>query len=389
MSSTAFASSETRPTVQKLARCARWVGGWLAALLLVAGCGGGGGGGDGSGAGSGTPAAATSTPLNPVADFALAQESVGSGDAAPTPQASASMVSNGGFENGMNGWIDWGGTAVVAGQANSGTSALRVGTSAGGAGQSVAGIVPGNTYRLRAQAKVSTASETAYVGVNFIDEAGIPFTQNSVLVSSTAYTATTLEVVAPANAVGALVYVWKNAGSGLAYVDDFALELVGHATPGLAWMPNLVGNGGFEHGLAGWADWGNARTPTLTTEVAVGDGAVQVGTGAGGVGQDVGGIVAGNTYRVSALAKMSSPGEIGYFGVMFMDDAGTGLLAQNVVFRSTTYSTVEADVTAPAGATKVQVFVWKNGGDGFAFADEVSLKKVVPASTSFTPVSAN
>lgn len=356
---------------RKIARLLQWCGAPLAIAVALAGCGGGGGGGS---AGSDAPASAQ---INPVAAFAEAQQSLDAPDGpAPAPSAAANLIPNGGFEDGMAGWTDWGNATVVAGQASSGTSALRVGPAAGGAGQVIAGIVPGNQYRLTAQARVSAASGIAYVGINFLDADGMPFTQNSVLVSSTRYATASLDVVAPANAVSALVYVWKNAGSGVADVDDFALADAGPATPLLVSSRNLVANGGLEGSLANWVDWGNAGTSFAGA--ASGISAAQVGTGAGGFGQDVGGIVAGRPYRVSALARVSSPGEIGYLGVMFLDDAGRGLLAQNAVFRATAYARVQADVTAPANATRAQVFVWKNSGDGIAFVDDVSFTEVAP-----------
>lgn len=353
-----------------MSRFLRWILGVIAALA-VAGCGGGGGGDAASAGPSPQPAA-------PVAGFAQTQESVSAAPAtvsgSPGP---GNMVTNGGFENGMAGWVDWGHAGTAADSVGSGGAALVVGSAAGGAGQEIAGILPGSTYRLAAQARVSVPSDTVYVGVNFLDGSGAPLTQNSVLVNSTVPTAASLGVTAPPNAVRALVYVWKNAGSGVAYVDDVVLESSGVAAPVAPSSGNLVSDGGFEGGLASWEAWSAAGTSTL--EAAAGSRAAQVGTHAGGVGQDVQGIVPGNSYRVSALAKVGSPGEIGYLGVIFTDDAGTGLQAQNVVFGAATYAIVEADVMAPAHATRAKVFVWKNDGGGFAYVDEVALVQLRPA----------
>jgi hypothetical protein len=354
-----------------MSRFLRCVLGVVTVVLAAAGCGGGGGGDAASPALSPQPAA-------PVAGFAQTQESVSAAPAtlsgSPGP---GNMVSNGGFDSGMAGWVDWGHASTAADSVGSGGAALVVGAAAGGAGQEIGGILPGNTYRLAARARVSAPSETVYIGVNFLDASGAPLTQNSVLVNSTAPTTAGLDVVAPPNAVRALVYAWKNAGSGVAYVDDVALESSGVSAPVAPASANLVADGGFEGGLASWDAWSAAGTSTV--EAAAGTRAAQVGTDAGGFGQDVHGIVPGNSYRVTALGKVGSPGEIGYLGVMFTDDAGTGLSAQNVAFRSTTYATVQADVTAPANATRAKVFVWKNAGEGFAYVDEVTLVQLRPA----------
>lgn len=290
----------------------------------------------------------------------------------PPPPSSGNMISNGGFEGGMT-WPNWGNAHVVAGEGTSGSYALQVGTAAGGAGHEL-GIVAGATYRLTAQARVSDTSDTVYVGINVLDQAHAVIARNFVPVGSTAYGTATFSIVAPANAVRAVVYVWKDAGSGFAYVDDFVLEAAdGSAPPAPPPAANLVTNGGFESGLAGWVDWGNAA---ISSQAAAGAAAVQVGTGAGGLGQDVGGIVAGGTYRLSGLPKVSTAGETGYLGVRFTDDAGTRLLEQSAAFGSTAYAAAQLELVAPANATRALVYVWKNAGSGFAYVDQVALGQV-------------
>lgn len=362
-----------------LSKVLRWGLAPAAVAMALVGCGGGG-----SSSADASSNGAASARMNGVAAFALAQQSVSatSAPAATTP-AAGNLVANGGFENGMADWGNWGNASVVSGQASSGSSALRVGPGAGGVGQLVQAIVPGTTYRLMAQAKVSAASETAYVGLNFVDAAGNPLTQNSVLVNSTSYTTATVDVAAPPNAVGAVVYVWKNAGSGVAVVDDFSLQAIGQAAPGPEISGNQVVNGGMENGLQGWANWGS----TIVTADGPTGNVAKVGPGAGGFGQEVDGIVGGSSYRLSAQAKVSVAGEGGYLGVVFVDTAGNWLLAQNVVFGSSTYQRAEANVTAPASATRALVFVWKNAGSGFASVDEVSLVQVGPGSITSTPPS--
>lgn len=386
MSSIGFDEPQPRQSgkpLHQFTRLLRWCGAALSVALAVAGCGGGGGA---------TPAATAVTPTsaqsNQVAAYAQAQQSVTARvapqvtSAQAVPSGTANMVVNGGFENGMAGWVDWGNSSVVAGQGSSGSSALGVGPDAGGAGQLIGGIVPGVSYRLAAQAKVAAAADTVYVGVNFLDSASHPLTQNAQLVTSTAYTTATLEVVAPPNAATAVVYVWKNAGSGLAYVDDFQFG----PAASTAFVPtsgNMVANGGFENGFLGWDLWGNSRI--TNDQPGAGAASAQVGTGAGGFGQVVRGIVPGSAYRVSAYAKVGTPGDVAYLGVMFTDDSGNGLAVQNVEIRSWTYSITQADVTAPPNATKALVFVWKNDSAGYAFADEMSLTQVTASDSANPP----
>jgi hypothetical protein len=103
---------------------------------------------------------------------------------------------------------------AASGQASSDSYALRVGPSAGGAGHDVTGVVAGTAYVLMVQVKVSDASETVFVGVNFIDLSGNVIAQQSATVSTTTYSQARVEVSAPANVAKAVVYVWKNAGAG-------------------------------------------------------------------------------------------------------------------------------------------------------------------------------
>lgn len=294
----------------------------------------------------------------------------GPASASPPPPTDTNLMSNGGFEAGMAGWADWGNTHVVSGQANSGTSALSVGTAAGGAGSIVDGLVAGTTYRLAVSARVSDASDAVIVGVNFLDAGGSTVAATQRSTTSTSYTTLSSDIIAPAGAVRALVYVWKNAGSGLGYVDDFWFgSASGSPPPPSPGSDNLVVNGSFDAGLSSWANWGNtAIAPTAAM--------AQVGPDAGGFAQSVPGIVAGNTYRLTALANVSAAGDSAYLGLQFLDAAGNALQDQLVPFSSTSVSIVQTQLVAPANAASALVYVWKNAGSGYAYVDDVTLTQV-------------
>jgi hypothetical protein len=285
-----------------------------------------------------------------------------------SPPPESNLLSNGGFESGLAQWVNWGNAATSATQPYAGSAAAQVGTAAGGFGQTVSGIVAGNAYRLSAQVKVSRADEVGFVGVKFMDDSGTSLLDRNVAFTSTAWSRAQLDLTAPANAIRALVYVWKNDGSGFAYLDDVAFGVAPSSAA------NLVLNGGFESGLAQWVNWGNAATSA--TQPFAGSAAAQVGTAAGGFGQTVRGIVAGNAYRLSAQVKVSRLDEVGFLGVKFMDDSGTSLLDRNVAFTSTAWSRAQLDLTAPANATRALVYVWKNDGSGFAYLDEITMLRV-------------
>lgn len=301
----------------------------------------------------------------------------GPGDAPPpsTPPAS-NLLTTGGFEGGMTDWVDWGNTRIVSDPVNSGASALSVGPAAGGAGHDVDGIVPGTTYRLGVSAKVSEASEIVFVGVNFLDQAGSVVGSTQQSTSSTSYSPISADISAPTGAVRAVVYVWKNAGSGLGYVDDFAFGPASASTPPPTdqLTPNLLVNGSFAGSLYGWQNWGNANVPigSMYTQ----NWWLNVGTGAGGAGQRVAGIVAGKTYRLYGRMGVSVAGETGYLGLKFLDAAGNPVQDQVVPFSSTTPTTVSLTLVAPSNAASALAYVWKNAGSGIASVDFLTLAQV-------------
>jgi len=137
--------------------------------------------------------------------------------------AGSNLVANGSFESALSGWSNWGNATTVTGQSSSGLYAVRVGSAGGGLGANIPGITAGTVYRLSGQVKVSAGSEIAYLGVRFMNAAGSNLLEQSVPFSTMAYYGAKLDVRAPANATAALVYVWKNSGSGFAYLDEIAL----------------------------------------------------------------------------------------------------------------------------------------------------------------------
>jgi hypothetical protein len=355
----------------------------LALAGVLSACGGGGSGG---GADSGTGTVTASQAFRPAISakpqmFALA--------------ANTNLLTNPGFESAMTDWADWGNTLVVDGAGASGAGhALRAGTAAGGAGHDVAGIVGGTHYHLSAQAKVSAAGEAAYVGINLFDAANNVVAQQAVPITTTAVSLAALDITAPANAVKANVFLWKSAGSGYAFVDDFTLGAADASAtsttsptptapaPTVTSGANLVAEPGFESGLSAWSNWGNASAEA--GQGSSGAVALRVGTGAGGVGQDIPGVTAGGTYHLTGKVRVSAASEVAYFGVAFLDAQGAKLQDKNVAVNATAYTAATLDVVAPANSAKATVYVWKNAGSGYAYVDDVTLGAAAASTTTGT-----
>ena len=156
----------------------------------------------------------------------------------------------------------------MTGQASSGTYALRVGTGAGGLGEDIANITAGTVYRLSGRVKVSDASETASLGVTFLDSTGANVLAQSVPFSTITYYGAKLDVRAPANATRAQVYVWKNAGSGFAYLDDIAFTpMSGFSSTKAAFIGNSISYS-FPTALMGWDHASGMAASSADTDYA-------------------------------------------------------------------------------------------------------------------------
>ena len=374
-------------------RCLRVTGGAALAMALVACGGGGGGSATGAASAVSAPAAGQAAALSQVTaqiEKSLAAAASEASAAATLPAApefpaasakplrsgNGNLLLNPGFESGMTGWMDWGNAKAIDGTGASGSwRALRVGMAAGGAGHDVSGgIVAGTRYRLTGQVRVTDPSDVVFIGINILDQWGNTVAQQAVPVSTASYSVATMEGETPANAAKAVVFVWKNAGNGHAYVDDLVLTPVSATSAPVVTGGNLVSNNGFESALANWSDWGNASA--VSGQSSSGSYAVRVGSGAGGLGHDVASVVGGKTYRLSGQVKVSDAAEVAYLGLSFFDPQGNKLLEENVPVSSTSWSAAKLDLAAPANASKAMVYVWKNAGSGFAWVDDVGLAPV-------------
>lgn len=135
---------------------------------------------------------------------------------------------------------------------------------------------------------------------------------------------------------------------------------------------NLVTNAGFESGLTSWSNWGNSVA--VTGESLTGTSSLRVGLPAGGMGQLIATpLTVGGNYRFSGSGKVATTPEVIYLGVKVVNSSGTVLLDQNRAITTTGYSTITIDFTVPAGAARTWVYIWKNAGSGYGYADDLSL----------------
>ncbi len=141
-------------------------------------------------------------------------------------------------------------------------------------------------------------------------------------------------------------------------------------------MPvNLIDNPGFENGLVGYDNWGNAVA--INTDSHSGSGALQVGNGAGGVGQNLDGkLTVGQTYRLGVYAKIGNANEWSAVTIQVRDSAQVQILAKDLVINSNGYQLYTVDFVMPTGGVAVYLSIWKNAGSSNLIVDDLSLVSI-------------
>ena len=123
--------------------------------------------------------------------------------------------------------------------------------------------------------------------------------------------------------------------------DIGAYDAGASSTPPPPPPTNLLQNGGFENGLTGWGNYGNAFIVSGTGNVYDGTYALEAGTGAGGVYQDLTGVAPGS-YTLSAAGKVGSSLDPGYIGVGFHDVNGKFIKVVGQPYSNTSWQTIDS-----------------------------------------------
>ncbi|RED64462.1 DUF4838 domain-containing protein [Cohnella phaseoli] len=131
------------------------------------------------------------------------------------------VVKNPGFEDGLQEWFNFSDTvANLTSDANSGSKAVMVNASS--VEQDVF-VESGKTYKLTFYAKVSGAREQNLLGINFWDVPGVGLTGAHVTVDSEAYKKYSITFTPPEGFSHVTIVIYKAAGAGWVYADDFTL----------------------------------------------------------------------------------------------------------------------------------------------------------------------
>jgi cystathionine beta-lyase/cystathionine gamma-synthase len=131
----------------------------------------------------------------------------------------SSKLTNGGFESGSSPWSFSGSASRVAGNARSGAYAGAITGSNSGFLYTLSGLAANTTYVFRAFAKAA-AGDSVFLGAKSY---GGP--DRSVAIMGTTYAQAYVTFTTGAANTSVQLFLWKDAGLGTSYGDDFELVL--------------------------------------------------------------------------------------------------------------------------------------------------------------------
>lgn len=133
-------------------------------------------------------------------------------------------------------------------------------------------------------------------------------------------------------------------------------------------------NGDFEEGKEHWDDWGNAVV--IEEDTAQGSKAIKLFDD-GGMGQIIEPVGPGETFEVSGFGKVDVAGEAAIIGVDCFDGVNPRPFKKfELNFTTTEYEQKSMKFTTPEGTVKIQIYVYKNPGEGAAYIDDIELKRI-------------
>ena len=248
---------------------------------------------------NGTPSTAKMIDLGSIAAPSLTSSN-------PRPEAppitASTLLSNGGFEQGEQGWSDCAGEALTSPSSLSaeGQGSLQVST--GGCMFQVVPVQAGANYTMNCHAR-SSAQEYTSLSLQMLDAEFAELANSSIVVESQNFELQTasLEAVAGTNYAAVTMY-----SEGTAHFDRCELLLdsapaVQPPAPVVSPTANLLSNGDFEQGKASWFDCSQPALTSASTDAANGSGALQV-ENAGCIYQEFP-LTPGKTYQLSCLSK--------------------------------------------------------------------------------------
>ena len=341
----------------------------------------------------------------------------------PTPNANVCVnnlfLPNPSFENDFANWNDVSGATTAIDGTHGKVAQMTA------SGHYVARFIaatPGAQYSASALTNRSNANTSGMLSLLFfLSSGGAPVGGNIPFDVVGGYSTYQLTQTAPANAAYVYVQAYANTASPAQPLsaDDFCLRIVAAAptatptatatatatatptrTPGgptdtptptatatvtltptptplpATCNPNVMTNAGFESGTTCWINAGNFSV-NFNPPAHSGIRSAQVGTGSGGFGQWLS-AAPGERITVTFWAQSTAPQFDPAGGMSFFDSSQSSAIAGSGTFISinaNTYTSYTISAVAPANASWVLVWIWKNGNVGSAYADDFTVTR--------------
>jgi endo-1,4-beta-xylanase len=302
----------------------------------------------------------------------------------PLPDSGLNLLPDGGFEAGIAGWTSWNGSTLSAStlQAHGGAQSLRA-TSRPDANQfavyNLTSVVEANTtygvsaWVLHTGAANDTVRLVAKVGCTSGDS--FPWIENNTAVTPNTWTQLSGNLVIPASCtVSDVVLFFEGTSPGSdVFVDD--VRVVPPSS-------NLVGDGGFEAGIAGWTAWNGSVLSASTLQARTGAQSLRATSRPDAnqfaVYNLTSRVQAGGTYAVSAWAwHTGAAADTVRLAAKVGCSSGDTFpwLQNNTAVAPNSWTQLSGNLVIPAGCTVVDVVIFFEGTavGSDVFLDDVSV----------------
>ncbi|WP_435356044.1 PA14 domain-containing protein [Emticicia sp. SJ17W-69] len=247
------------------------------------------------------------------------------------------LLTNPGFETGsLSSWTNWNYTTITstASEKYNGTYGAKItASSAGGGFAQNYSAVAGESFTLKAWAKVSSTTPWSGFGVKFLNSSGTSLSDVSTEVNTTTFQEFTVNNTAPAGTTTVQIYAWTDP-STILYIDNFTLIKSSDVTTATATVTVNT-----------------APTITATGDTECVGGTITLGTTGGGTYSWVGPASFTSTLQNPTRASATS-GMAGIYTVTVTAANGcTASATANVIINSGTTPTATVVSTGCTGST--------------------------------------
>ena len=264
------------------------------------------------------------------------------------PLSAENLLTNSGFEQGKQAWLDCAATTATAVSSASvdGTKSMQVGS--GGCLYQTVNVQPGTRYSLSCHTRGS-ALEYASLSLQMLDSSYSESSAKSAVIDTLDFEKQSLELAAPANASFASVTLYSE---GTAHIDRCELVKASGSTttpptpipPPVSQANSLITNGDFEQGKVNWNDCSESSLTGATADSASGNSAIQV-QNAGCLYQEFP-ITPGKTYALSCASK-SVATNYSSMSLTLMNESYTTLASDHKPVGRNFYQNYQTSLFAP------------------------------------------